>query len=463
MARASGRASVVFVLGALAYFVAVVHRTALGVAGVEALDRFDVGATGLAALSVAQLATYAALQIPAGRLLDRYGARTVMVSGALLMGVAQTLMAVSTDYKWALAARVLLGAGDAPIFISACRLVAQHFPPRRAPIMVQATAVTGQAGQLATAIPVAWALSELGWRSTFLILGGVGLAAAAAIFVFVAGRQPAAVIGDATITAAGSIATEVADAQVSVVMGEAEVAQPSSVARQEQAGDASAGVVSRAGVWLGFWTHFTALFSPNTIALLWGVPFFTTAQGLSKAQASGLLTVLTVTKFVVGPLVGTLTARHPLRRSWISLGFAAVTAVAWVLLLAPSTPRPYWQLVLFAMAVGAGGPVSLVGVDFARTFAARDKLGAATGVANMGGFVSTILAVGLVGIVLELASSDAGYDLHSYRWAFASLAIPWALGVAGIVITRSKARADWARAGVVVPPLREAIARRRRP
>lgn len=443
VARGANKAGVIFAVGALAYFVAVVHRTALGVAGVEALDRFHVGATGLAALSVAQLTTYAALQIPAGKLLDRFGARSVMVTGAVLMAAAQTLMAVSTDYKLALAARVLLGAGDAPIFISACRLVAQHFPPRRAPLMVQATAVTGQAGQLATAIPVAWALHELGWRSTFMMLGGIGLAAGVALFVFVAPRPPLQPVMAGAHEQAGD---RPAAGEEAAVAGGA---------------DAAAGVVSRAGVWLGFWTHFTALFSPNTIALLWGVPFFTTAQGLTKAQASGLLTVLTITKFVVGPLVGTLTARHPLRRSWISLGFAAVTAVAWVLLLSPSTPRPYWQLVLFAIAVGAGGPVSLVGVDFARTFAARDRLGAATGVANMGGFVSTILAVGLVGIMLEVSSGSSGYDLDAYRVAFASLAVPWLIGVAGIIVTRSRARRDWAMAGVVVPPLRDAIGRMR--
>ena len=190
MAATARRAWTVFAVGAFAYFIAVVHRTALGVAGVEALDRFHVGATGLAALSVAQITVYAAMQLPAGKLLDRFGARRVMVAGALLMAVAQTLMAVTTDFRLALLARVLLGAGDAPIFISACRLVAQYFPPRRAPIMVQATAVTGQAGQLATAIPVAWVLSEFGWRGTFLGLAVLGAAAAAAIFALVGAHRP---------------------------------------------------------------------------------------------------------------------------------------------------------------------------------------------------------------------------------------------------------------------------------
>lgn len=442
--RASRRAWLVLAAGAGAYFVAVVHRTALGVAGVEALDRFNVGATGLAALSIAQIATYAGLQLPAGRLLDRFGPRIVMVCGAILMGVGQAVLAVSHDYKLALLARVLIGAGDAPIFISACRLVAHWFPPRRAPMMVQITAVTGQAGQLATAIPVAWLLHAHGWQPMFLSLAVLGVVSAGFIAwgVRAPSRSDVADVADPTDAGAG-VAAEAAP-------GATPGATP---------GVVSGKAVSRAGVRLGFWTHFTALFSANTIALLWGVPFFVTAQGLNRTEASALLTVLTVTKFVVGPIVGGLTARHPLRRSWLVLAFAGVTAVAWIALLVPSTPRPMWQLVVFCIAIAAGGPVSLIGVDYARTFAAEERLGVATGTANMGGFISTIVAVGLVGIVLEVASPGAAYDLDAYRLAFAALIVPWAVGVAGVLRNRAKARADWAEVGVVIPPLREAFGR----
>lgn len=423
--RTTRRARLVFAAAAAAYLVAIVHRTALGVAGVEALDRFHIGATGLAALSIAQIATYAALQVPAGRLLDKLGPRTMLVGGSLLMAAGQALMAVNHDYKIALLARVLIGIGDAPIFITASRLVAHWFPPRRAPMMVQVTAQIGQVGQLTTAIPVAWLLHAQGWSTTFLALAGLGVVAAALVSVV---RSP----NDADRAGSPGLAAE-----------------------------RVRGTVSAAGVRLGFWTHFTALFSANTIALLWGVPFFITAQGRSPAEASVLLTVLTLGKFVASPIVGTVTARHPLRRSWLVLIFAGVTAVAWIALLLPSTPRPMWQLVIFVAVVAAGGPISLVGLDYARTFADHDHLGAANGRVNAGGFVSTIVAVGLIGIVLQLAAPDGNYDLGAYRLAFASLALPWGVGVLGILRNRRGARADWAADGVVLPPVRDAWARRK--
>ena len=376
-------------------------------------------------LSIAQLATYAALQVPAGRLLDRYGPRRVMIAGSLLMALGQVVMATCHEYWPAVIARVLIGAGDAPIFITASRLVAHWYPPRRAPLMIQAVAQLGQLGQLAAAIPVAWLLHAQGWNTTFLVLAGVGVLAALAATTV---RVPR----DHDVGAAAS-----ARAHTTVT-------------------------ISRSGVWLGFWTHFTALFSANTIALLWGVPFFITAQGRSPAEASALLTVLTLAKLAGGPLVGTATARHPIRRSWLVLGFAGVTAIAWTAILLPSTPRPMWQLVAFVAVIGVGGPVSLVGLDYARTFADHRRLGTANGIVNTGGFVATILAVGLVGLVLEIAAPAGVYDLDAYRLAFAALAVPWVIGVIGIVRTRRGARRDWASDGVVVRPVRDVLAERRR-
>lgn len=436
-----------------AYFLAVVHRTALGVAGVEALERFDLQATGLAMLSVAQIATYAALQLPAGALLDRFGPKAVVVAGSLIMAGGQALLAVADDLPTAIAARVLLGAGDAPIFIAACRLVAHWFPPSRAPFMVQITGLVGQMGQLATAIPVAWMLSARGWTDTFLALAVAGVVVAA--FALIGVRDPRPSPGEMPDAAAGR--------DLEVAEGPGSEAAAAGPAREGFASQVRL-AMGPAGTRLGFWTHFTSLFSANTLALLWGVPFFVTAQGLTRAQASVLLTVVTLAKMASGPLAGAFTARHPLRRSWLVLGSACATLVAWAAILVPSTPRSMGELVIFMAVIGAGGPVSLIGMDYARTFAPRERLGTATGFVNMGGFVATIVSVLLVGLVLQLAAPPGAtaYTLDQYRVAFAALLIPWVIGVLGIVRNRRLTRAAMAAEGVIVPPLREQIRRGRR-
>lgn len=428
--RAPRAAVVVFAAALLVYFTALAHRTALGVAGVEAIERFDTPATGLALLSVMQIAVYAAMQIPAGHLLDRFGPMRVMLAGSLLMAVGQAAMAVTDSLALALVARVLLGAGDAPVFISATRLIAAWFPPRRVPVLTQLTGFVGQAGQLATAVPVAWVLHELGWTPAFGGLAGVGLLAAVVCAVWI--RMPAA-------------------------------DQEPTTSPPDRLWSAVRAATAVAGTRLGFWSHFLAPFSANVMSLLWGVPFFVTAQGQSPAGASALLVVLTLSAMTAGPVAGVLTGRHPLRRSWIVLGSASATAAAWVVLLSFSTPRPWWQLAVFCVVLGAGGPISLVGLDFARSWTPSDRLGVASGYVNIGGFASTVIGVLLVGAVLETSSGPgAGYSLDDFRLAFAALALPWFVGLVGVLRSRRLTRADMAAQGVLVPPVREALRRYRR-
>ena len=64
------RAWVVWGVAVAAYAVAVFQRASLGVAGVEAQERFGATAAQLALFSVLQLAVYAGLQVPVGVLLD---------------------------------------------------------------------------------------------------------------------------------------------------------------------------------------------------------------------------------------------------------------------------------------------------------------------------------------------------------------------------------------------------------
>ncbi len=69
----SRRAWLMFSIAIAAYMVAVLQRSSLGVAAVEATDRFSVNAAALSTLAVVQIVVYAALQIPVGVMLDRVG------------------------------------------------------------------------------------------------------------------------------------------------------------------------------------------------------------------------------------------------------------------------------------------------------------------------------------------------------------------------------------------------------
>jgi len=90
------RAWVVWSVGLLAYMVAVLDRTTLGVSGLEAAGRFGASPGVLSSFVVLQVVVYAGAQVPAGVLLDKFGSKTLIVSGAALMAAGQLTHARSS-------------------------------------------------------------------------------------------------------------------------------------------------------------------------------------------------------------------------------------------------------------------------------------------------------------------------------------------------------------------------------
>src|SRR6185437_10000171 len=121
---AMSRLWLIWVVGLAAYMVGVMQRTSFGVAGLDAAARFAAPPAVLSGFVVLQLLVYASLQVPAGVLLDRFGAKRLVAAGAVVMASGQLLLAVATGLPLAVAARVLVGAGDALTFISVLSVVA---------------------------------------------------------------------------------------------------------------------------------------------------------------------------------------------------------------------------------------------------------------------------------------------------------------------------------------------------
>ena len=108
------------------------------------------------------------------------------------------------------------------------------------------------------------------------------------------------------------------------------------------------------------------------------------------------------------------------------------------------------------------GPGSMIGFDFARTFNPPNRLGTATGIVNIGGFVASLVAIYLIGVVLDLRTGGVPtYTLGDFRAAMSVQYLIWAVGLLGIVMSRRKLRRRMAAQGIVVPRLRTALARNR--
>ncbi|PPF37698.1 nitrate/nitrite transporter [Rathayibacter sp. AY1A3] len=432
------RAWFVFGAGAFAYLVAVLDRTTLGVAGVDAAERFGVAAAVLSSLAVVQLIVYAGMQIPVGILIDRFGPRTLILSGTALMMAGQVVVAIAPGIGVAIVGRILLGAGDAAIFTSVIRLTVTWFSGPIVPQLSQWIGNIGQVGQILSALPFAAILHTFGWEPAFLSAAGLGAASFLGVLLLVADVPPR---------------TE----PITVV-------PPTLRATIAQLGVS----LRRPGTQLGFWSHFVTQSSGTVFTLLWGYPFLVYAIGLPPTVAAPTLTIVVIAGIVVGPVLGVLTARHPMRRSNLVLGIVSAMAVAWtVVLLWPGVP-PYWLVVLLLIVVGAGGPGSMIGFDFARTFNPSRSLGAANGVVNVGGFLASFTMMFAIGLILDAlagpgASSEQTYSLEHFRLAWCVQYVVVGAGVVGLLVARRRTRRRLAEdEGITVAPLWVALSDRMR-
>lgn len=167
------RAASVWAAAVLVYVSAIFGRTSFGVAGVQAMDHFAVDASRIAVFASVQVGVYALAQIPTGILIDRHGPHFMLVAGAPVMATGQVLLGPISNYSTAIAARVLVGAGDATAFLSVLRLIPFWFPPRRAPIIMQLTSSIGSLGQFLSAVPFQAVLNRFGWCPAFVSVGAV--------------------------------------------------------------------------------------------------------------------------------------------------------------------------------------------------------------------------------------------------------------------------------------------------
>ncbi|WP_406400816.1 MFS transporter [Streptomyces sp. NBC_00879] len=396
------RAAAVWGIGVAVYFVAVIFRTSLGVAGLDAADRFDVNASALSTFSILQLLVYAGMQIPVGLLVDRLGTKKVLTIGVVLFTAGQLGFAFSPSYGTALASRALLGCGDAMTFISVLRLGTRWFPARRGPLIAQVAALFGMAGNLVSTIVVARMLHGLGWTATFAGSAAAGLVVLVPLVLFLKDHPEGHEPPPARHAGSAFVRKQIAQSW------------------------------REPGTRLGLWVHFTTQFPAMVFLLLWGMPFLIEAQGLSRETAGELLTLVVLSNMVVGLVYGQIIARHHAARVPLALGTVGATALVWATTIVyPGDPAPMWLLITLCTVLGACGPASMIGFDFARPANPPERQGTASGIVNMGGFVASMTTLLAIGVLLD-ATGD------NYRIAFSSVFVLEAVGIGQILRLRAR-------------------------
>jgi predicted MFS family arabinose efflux permease len=173
----------VFLAFAGAYFLSYALRSVNAIIAPDLIAEFHLSNAQLGALSSAYFVTFAAMQIPAGVWLDRYGSRRV--DGWLLIVAAAgcAVFALARDVTTLWVGRALVGIGVSCALMAALRAYRFWYAPARQQQLVAWMLVAGTLGALVTTVPVQAVLPHIGWRGVFWIAAALLCVASAAIFL----------------------------------------------------------------------------------------------------------------------------------------------------------------------------------------------------------------------------------------------------------------------------------------
>src|SRR5215472_12896088 len=174
-----------YVCFASGYLLSYFYRNVNAVISPELSADLGVSASSLGLLTSAYFFAFAAMQLPAGMLLDRYGPKRVEPALLCVAACGALVFAASDGLTGLAFARMLIGAGVAVCLMAPLKAIALWYSSERQASLAGWIMVAGGVGALLATAPLAAALSMLSWRGVFVVLAVATFAAAAAIFVFV--------------------------------------------------------------------------------------------------------------------------------------------------------------------------------------------------------------------------------------------------------------------------------------
>ena len=176
------KAVAVFAVFAFAYFLSALIRAITATLAPTLVQEFALNARDLGLLAGGYFLGFAATQLPLGTWLDRFGPKRVVLGFLSVAVLGCVGFATATSFAGLLAARVLCGAGVSACLMAPLTGYRRWYAPANQMRANSWMLMVGAFGMVASTLPVQWLMPLVGWRSIFLLLGGLVALAMVAIF-----------------------------------------------------------------------------------------------------------------------------------------------------------------------------------------------------------------------------------------------------------------------------------------
>ena len=371
----------IFLPFAAGYYLSYLFRTINALISSQLTSDLALSPAQLGLVTSAYFLTLAALQVPIGVWLDRYGPRRVQ-SVLMLVAAAGAALFGAADGFWTLVlARLLIGFGVAAALMAGLKAIVLWFPKERVALANGCMVMLGALGAVTATAPAELLLHWTGWRGMFELLAAATAASAGLVYF---------VVPERAVTAP---------------------AQPGSASVNLKA------IYTDPRFWRLAPLSATCVGTAGALQGLWVAPWLADVEGFERAGVIRHLFVMAIALSAGALLMGATADR--LRRRGVRprtiLAVVATLFIAAELALILRLPLPSYLLWSVVAAVGAAPVLSY---SILAEFFPKEATGRANGALNVfhhGGAFVLQYAIGL--ILGQWTGQDGRYPAIAYQIA----------------------------------------------
>ncbi len=241
----------------------------------QIMEQYSINATKFGMLSAFYYYGYASMQIPVAILLEKFGAKRIICTFAILCGFAAFLFIWSNHFYLALFSRFLIGAGSAVGFLGVSKVITDWFPQKQYARMVGLSFSVGLLGAIYAGKPLTFLLDHYQWKSIGFAIAFIAIAIGLAVF-FCLKTKPI----ESTIKAENHYSLK-----------------------------SFKSILSSPLIWLLAVSNLLMVGSLEGFADVWGVPYLTTSFPINKSTAAGLISFVFFGMLSGGPVLATLSKK----------------------------------------------------------------------------------------------------------------------------------------------------------
>jgi sugar phosphate permease len=385
---------VIFSIISVAYILVYFHRLSPAVIAVDMQEFFKISGSVLGLLSSAYFYPYAAMQLPAGILVDSWGSRKTVAAFFTLAALGSIIMGLAQSMSLAFFGRMLVGIGVSTVFVANFKLLAEWFRPREFTVMGGIFMGMGGIGVLFSTAPLAWLSNIIGWRMTLTVVGGISLVIAALVYALVFNRP--ADKGWPSIVAAQK---EPVQKKISL---------PAGVKM----------VLAEKAFWpVAVWSFFTVgVFL--ALAGLWGGPYLIQVYGLSRISAGKILSMSAAALIVGSPVLGFVANRAGRKSVLIGCSLLQIAVCAVFYMFTDRLPHSMLYLLFFCLCLSSSASAPVI-VAAAKELFPLPIAGTSVAIVNLFPFIGGPFFQIILGAVLSRAGLQGEvYTTAGYQNAF---------------------------------------------